>query len=62
MTKYMDILCAFGVALCVYFHHILVAGWKTRFEIHPAIVAIFIFFSVFGAYRLVFGPRRDKEE
>ena len=58
--KYLDVWCALGVAVMVYFHHLLVAGWNARFELHPAVVLVFVFFAVFGAYRLVFGSWKDR--
>jgi len=58
--KRIDILCSLGIAASVYLYHLLVSGWDARFEVHPAVVFILVFFCIFGAYRMFFGRGQDR--
>ena len=50
----VDLICSMGGALLFYLHHALMSGWGTPFELHPAIVVVFLFFAVCGLYKMVF--------
>ncbi|MBD3262536.1 MAG: hypothetical protein GF334_12860 [Candidatus Altiarchaeales archaeon] len=57
----LDLICALGVAALVWAHHALTTGAGARFELHPAVVVLLIFFAIYGAYRMVFGKGADRK-
>ena len=58
--KYLDVFCAIGITLLVLGHHLVINGFQ-RFDLHPAVVAIGLFFSIFGAYKMAFGKLLGKD-